>query len=194
MIFRGPKISCNHFKICTKRSYHKEMCKHLNADELANSEDTEQTAPLGAVCSGSSLFANSTAFVLVKVAFVTVWSSSALFAQTYLSKNIGSLLYITNNFHHYKIKVFFIHSEPPHLDLQYLQIQLLLHLARSLSSLGCVSSLPVHRFDLMGTINNLSLRLVIVISTHDRFLWSIDQNYLSIIIKYQIPTWSILLG
>ena len=42
--------------------------KHANG--IANSEDLDQTAPLGAVGSGS-----------------------ALFAQTYLSENLGSLLY-----------------------------------------------------------------------------------------------------
>ena len=44
-------------------------CLH-KIDRLANSEDPDQTAPLGAV-----------------------WSGSALFAQTYLSENLGSLLY-----------------------------------------------------------------------------------------------------
>ena len=38
---------------------------------IANSEDPDQTAPLGAVLSGS-----------------------ALFAQTYLSENLGSLRYV----------------------------------------------------------------------------------------------------
>ena len=37
---------------------------------IAKSEDPDQTAPLGAV-----------------------WSGSALFAQTYMSENLGSLLY-----------------------------------------------------------------------------------------------------
>ena len=37
-----------------------------DADVIANSEDPDQTAPLGAV-----------------------WTGSALFAQTYLSKNLG---------------------------------------------------------------------------------------------------------
>ena len=37
---------------------------------MANSEDPDQTAPLGAV-----------------------WSGSALFAQTYLSENLGSFRY-----------------------------------------------------------------------------------------------------
>ena len=39
-----------------------------DADGIANSVDPDQTAPLG-----------------------SVWSGSALFAQTYLSKNLGSL-------------------------------------------------------------------------------------------------------
>ena len=41
-----------------------------DADEMANSVDSDQTAPLGAV-----------------------WSGSALFAQAYLSVNVGSLRY-----------------------------------------------------------------------------------------------------
>ena len=41
-----------------------------DADRMANSVDPDQTAPLRAV-----------------------WSGSALFAQAYLSKNIGSLWY-----------------------------------------------------------------------------------------------------
>ena len=43
------------------------MCQK-DADGIANSVDPGQTAPLGAV-----------------------WSGSALFAQTYLSENLGSL-------------------------------------------------------------------------------------------------------
>ena len=42
-----------------------------DANGIANSEDPDQTAPRGAVCSGF-----------------------ALFAQTYLSENLGSLRYI----------------------------------------------------------------------------------------------------
>ena len=42
-----------------------------DADGLANSVDPDQTAPVGAV-----------------------WSGSALFAQAYLSGNLGSLRYI----------------------------------------------------------------------------------------------------
>ena len=42
-----------------------------DADGMANSVDPDQTAPLGAV-----------------------WSGSALFAQAYLSENLGSLQYI----------------------------------------------------------------------------------------------------
>ena len=41
-----------------------------DADGMANSVDPDQTAPLGAV-----------------------WSGSALFAQAYLSENLGSLRY-----------------------------------------------------------------------------------------------------
>ena len=41
------------------------------ADGMANSVDPDQTAPLGAV-----------------------WSGSALFAQAYLSENLGSLRYL----------------------------------------------------------------------------------------------------
>ena len=48
-----------------------------DAHGIANSEDPDQTAPLGAV-----------------------WSGSALFAQTYLSENLGSLRYaICSNFY-----------------------------------------------------------------------------------------------
>ena len=42
-----------------------------DADGMANSLDPDQTAPLGAV-----------------------WSGSALFAQAYLSENLGSLRYL----------------------------------------------------------------------------------------------------
>ena len=42
-----------------------------DADGMANSVDTDQTALLGAV-----------------------WSGSALFAQAYLSENLGSLCYL----------------------------------------------------------------------------------------------------
>ena len=44
-----------------------------DADGMANSVDPDQTAHLGAV-----------------------WSGSALFAQAYLSENLGSLRYIQN--------------------------------------------------------------------------------------------------
>ena len=49
--------------------YHRAMSPN-DADGMANSVDPDQTAPLGAV-----------------------WSGSALFAQTCLSKNLGSLRY-----------------------------------------------------------------------------------------------------
>ena len=56
-----------HSKIQTKRFYH-GVIQLNDAKEIANSEDPNQTAPLGAV-----------------------WSGSALFAQTNLYKNLGSL-------------------------------------------------------------------------------------------------------
>ena len=61
------KIWCNHPKIWTIRLYHRVMFLE-DADGIANSVDPDQTAPLGAV-----------------------WSGSALFAQAYLSENLGSL-------------------------------------------------------------------------------------------------------
>ena len=57
----------NHSKIWTMWLYHRVMSPN-DADGMANSVDPDQTAPLGAV-----------------------WSGSALFAQAYLSKNLGSL-------------------------------------------------------------------------------------------------------
>ena len=56
-------ICCNHPKIRTTWLYNWEKCpKHV--DGIANSVDPDQSAPLGAV-----------------------WSGSALFAQTYLCEN-----------------------------------------------------------------------------------------------------------
>ena len=49
-----------------------------DADGMANSLDPDQTAPLGAV-----------------------WSGSALFAQAYLSENLGSLQYVFDSFQDY---------------------------------------------------------------------------------------------
>ena len=63
-------IYCNHPKIWTKWLYHRLM-HPKDADRLANSVDPDQTAPLGAV-----------------------WSGSTLFAQTCLSEILGSLQYI----------------------------------------------------------------------------------------------------
>ena len=61
------KICCNHSKVWTMWLYHRVMSPN-DADRMANSVDPDQTAPLGAV-----------------------WSGSALFAQAYLSENLGSL-------------------------------------------------------------------------------------------------------
>ena len=57
-----------------------------DADGMANSVDPDQTAPLG-----------------------TVWSGSALFAQAYLSENLGSLRYVVGTYKNHLV-VF----EPPH--------------------------------------------------------------------------------
>ena len=62
------KICSNHSKIWTMWLYRRVMCPN-DADGMANSVDPDQTA-LGAV-----------------------WSGSALFAQAYLSENLGSLRY-----------------------------------------------------------------------------------------------------
>ena len=59
-------ICCNHSKVWTMWLYHRLRSPN-DADRMANSVDPDQTAPLGAV-----------------------WSGSALFAQAYLSENLGS--------------------------------------------------------------------------------------------------------
>ena len=61
------KLSCNTPKIQIKGP-NLEVFLQKDSNEIANSGDPDQTAPLGAVLSGSSLF-----------------------AQTYLSENLGSL-------------------------------------------------------------------------------------------------------
>ena len=61
------KICCNHSKVWTMWLYHRLMSPN-DAEGMANSVDPDQTAPLGAV-----------------------WSGSALFAQAYPSENLGSL-------------------------------------------------------------------------------------------------------
>ena len=64
---RTPKKFVVITKIWTMWLYHRVMSPN-DADGMANSVDPNQTAPLGAV-----------------------WSGSALFAQAYLSENLGSL-------------------------------------------------------------------------------------------------------
>ena len=66
-------ICCNHSKIWTMWLYHRVMSPN-DEEGMANSVDPDQTAPLGAV-----------------------WSGSALFAQAYLSENLGSLWYFSNS-------------------------------------------------------------------------------------------------
>ena len=60
-------ICCNHPKSCTRWRFLRVM-HPKDAEGIANSVDPDQTAPLGAV-----------------------WSGSALFAQTCLSENLGKL-------------------------------------------------------------------------------------------------------
>ena len=60
-------IFCNHSKIWTMWLYHRVMSPN-DAEGMANSVDPDQSPPLGAV-----------------------WSGSALFAQAYLSENLGSI-------------------------------------------------------------------------------------------------------
>ena len=62
-----PNLFCDHSKIWTMWLYHRVMSPN-DADGMAKSVDPDQTAPRGAV-----------------------WSGSALFAQAYLSENLGSL-------------------------------------------------------------------------------------------------------
>ena len=64
------KICCNHAKIWKMWLYNCEMCPK-DVDGIANSADPDQTTPLGAV-----------------------WSGSTLFAQTYLSENLGKIRYL----------------------------------------------------------------------------------------------------
>ena len=66
------KNCCNHSKIWTIWLYHRVMSPN-DAGGMANSVDPDQTAPLGAV-----------------------WSGSALFAQTCLSENLGSIRYLSH--------------------------------------------------------------------------------------------------
>ena len=68
-VYGHPKNCCNHFNIWTMWLYHRVMSPN-DTDGMANSVDPDQTAPLGAV-----------------------WSGSILFAQAYLSENLGSLRY-----------------------------------------------------------------------------------------------------
>ena len=67
LIIWTPKTFVVITKIWTMWLYHRVMSPN-EADGMANSVDPDQTAPVGAV-----------------------WSGSALFAQAYLSKNLGSL-------------------------------------------------------------------------------------------------------
>ena len=72
------KNCCNHSKIWTIWRYHRVMSPN-DADGIANSVDHDQTAPL----EQSDMFSIR----------LPVWSGSALFSQTYLSENLGTLRY-----------------------------------------------------------------------------------------------------
>ena len=65
----SKKLCCNLPKFQTKRPNLRIFCQN-DTNGIANSEDPDQNAPLGAV-----------------------WFGSALFSQTYLSENLGSLRY-----------------------------------------------------------------------------------------------------
>ena len=68
-MFGHPTGCCNHSKTSTIWLYHRVMSPK-DAEGIANSVDPDQTPPLRAA-----------------------WSESALFAQTCLSENLGSLRY-----------------------------------------------------------------------------------------------------
>ena len=87
------KICCNHSKIWTMWLYHSVMSPN-DADEMANSVDSDRTAPRGAV-----------------------WSGSALFAQVYLSENSGSLRYPFFHVFYYRNK-----RAPDATSLKFLDI------------------------------------------------------------------------
>ena len=60
--FGHPKKCCNHPKIRTRWLYHRIMCPK-SEDVMANSAYPDQTAPVEAVWSGSTLFAHTWLFV-----------------------------------------------------------------------------------------------------------------------------------
>ena len=78
--------------------YHRVMSPN-DADGMANSVDPDQTAPLGAV-----------------------WSGSALFAQAYLSENLGTLRYskIGHAYDHYDANI--CQSRPYSYTYSYLPL------------------------------------------------------------------------
>ena len=67
------KNCCNYPEIWTVWLFHR-VTSPKHADTMANNADPDQIAPLGAV-----------------------WSGSTLFAQVYLSENLGSLQYMKLN-------------------------------------------------------------------------------------------------
>ena len=69
------KICFNHSKILTMGLYHRVMSPN-DADGMANSVDPDQTTPLGAVWSGSALFAQ--AYLSENFRIITVWCYEGL--------------------------------------------------------------------------------------------------------------------
>ena len=67
-------ICCNRSKILTMWLHHRVMSPN-NADGMANSVDPDQTAPLGAVWSGSALLPRLS---VPKLRSITVWVSDLL--------------------------------------------------------------------------------------------------------------------
>ena len=68
-----------------------------DADGMANNVDPDQTAPLGAV-----------------------WSGSALFAQAYLSENLGSLRYVCCNLNLLITRALLQGSNTPYMYTEYM--------------------------------------------------------------------------
>ena len=79
-LLRIPKKIFVINKIWTMWLYHRVKSPN-DADRMVNSVDPDQTVPLGAVYPDQT------------VPLGAVWSGSALFAQAYLSENLGSLRY-----------------------------------------------------------------------------------------------------
>ena len=76
-----PKNCCNYLKIGTVSFYYRVMCPK-DADRTANSEDPDLTVPLGAVWSGSAVFAKTRLSEKLRIIMVSSISSSANLIKT----------------------------------------------------------------------------------------------------------------